>query len=568
MVQKMRLIIEREISGVHNAAYLLGFCAFLSQLLALVRDKLLAHHYGAGITLDIYYSAFRIPDFIFATVASLVSISVLIPFLAKLFEKEDEGQKGKAKAFINTVFSGYMMLMVVVSAVAFILMPYLSKLVMPTLFDGNHQALSNELITLSRILLLQPIALGLSSLLGSITQVTRRFFLYALSPLFYNASIIAGILFLAPSWGLRGIMWGVVGGSILHFAIQIPYIARLKLIPVFSFKERWKDLWEVMKLSLPRTLALSLFSVELIFITFYASTMQEGSIAIFNLALNLQSVPFAIIGVSYSLAAFPTLSRLFSNGEKAKFVEHVEVAVRHIIFWALPIAGLFIVLRAQIVRTIFGSGSFNWDDTRLTAACLSLFAVSLVAQSLELLFVRAYYASGNTRKPLTINIIFSVITIILPYLLIVLWRNVPMFGYFIETLFKVEDVPGAMVLVLPLGFSLGTIGNMLVLWFVFMRDFKGSLDRAVVTFFHALSASVITGFVTYLSLGALTRFLDLTTGFGIFFQGFVAGVMGILAGVGILALMKNPELKEILAIIPRKIFKEKDVVLDAVAEID
>ncbi len=560
----MRLIIEREISGVHNAAYLLGFCAFLSQCLALVRDKLLAHHYGAGITLDLYYSAFRIPDFIFATVASLVSISVLIPFLAKLFDKEDEGDKGKAKAFIDTVFSGYMMLMIVVSAAAFVLMPYLARLIMP----GLSPDLLPDLVTLSRILLLQPIALGLSSLLGSITQVTRRFFLYALSPLFYNVSIIAGILVLAPSWGLRGIMWGVVGGSILHFAIQIPYVSSLKLLPSFSFRQRWKDLRDVVMLSLPRTLALSLFSLELIFITFYASMMHEGSIAIFNLALNLQSVPFAIIGVSYSLAAFPTLSRLFSNGEKGKFLEHVEVAARHIIFWALPITALFIVLRAQIVRTILGSGSFNWDDTRLTAACLSLFAISLVAQSLELLFVRAYYAAGNTKKPLGINIVFSLITIILPYLLIVCWKNCPTFAYFIENLFKVEDIPGSMVLVLPLGFSLGTSANMLALWIAFRRDFKGSLDRAVVTFFHALSSAVIAGFVAYLSLGALTRFLDLSTLLGIFLQGFIAGIIGILAGVGILSLLKNPELKEIMAIIPRKIFKEKNVVLDDAGKID
>ena len=120
MVRKFFSVIEREISGVHNAAYLLGFFAFLSQCLALVRDKLLAHQYGASVTLDIYYSAFRIPDFIFATVASLVSISVLIPFLAKLFEKDDEGQK-KAKDFINTVFTGYSLLMVAVSAIAFFL---------------------------------------------------------------------------------------------------------------------------------------------------------------------------------------------------------------------------------------------------------------------------------------------------------------------------------------------------------------------------------------------------------------------------------------------------------------
>lgn len=557
MVRKFFSVLEGEVSGVHNAAYLLGFCAFLSQCLALVRDKLLAHHYGAGLTLDIYYSAFRIPDFIFATVASLVSISVLIPFLAK--------REGNLKPFINSIFTSYLLLMVAVSAVGFIFMPFFSQLVMPTLPDG---ALRDELILLSRILLLQPIALGISSLLGSITQLNRRFFLYALSPLFYNSAIILGIVFLAPQFGLRGIMWGVVAGSIFHFAIQLPYIASLKLLPSFSFRHSWKELKEVMLMSLPRTLTLSLASLELIFITFYASMMQEGSISVFNLALNLQSVPFAIIGVSYSLAAFPTLTRLFSSGDRVKFIEHVEVAARHIIFWAFPVTALFIVLRAQIVRVILGSGSFNWDDTRLTAACLSLFVVSLVAQSLELLFVRAYYAAGNTKKPLFINLIFSFITIALPFLFILLWKSMPTFGYFVETLFKVQDIPGAIVLALPLGFSIGTLLNMLVLWFAFKMDFKGVFNKAGVTLFHSFSTAVIIGFVSYISLGALDRVFDVHTTVGIFFQGFTAGIIGILSGLGVLTILKNPEFKEIMAIIPRKIFREKNVVFDETTKID
>lgn len=565
MVRKIFSLIEREVGGIHNAAYLLGICAFLSQCLALVRDKLLAHHFGAGTLLDVYYSSFRIPDLIFALVASLVSISVLIPFLAKMFEKDKEGNHEEAKRFIDTLFSAYMLLMIAVSAIAFALMPYVAKIIMPNLTDP---ALQKELVFLSRILLLQPIALGISNLLGSITQVTRRFFLYALSPLLYNASIIVGIVFLAPRYGLQGIVWGVVAGSVLHFAIQLPYIGSLKLIPSFSFSHHFKELKKVALLSLPRTITLSLFNLELIFITLYASWMPEGSISIFNFALNLQSVPFAIIGVSYSLAAFPTLSKLFSSGEKSKFVEHVEVAARHIIFWSLPITGLFIVLRAHIVRTILGSGNFNWDDTRLTAACLALFTISLIAQGIELLFIRAYYASGNTRKPLIIGIISSAVTIFLPYLFIVFWTRVPVVGYFIETLFKVNDIPGGIVLALPLGYSLGTILNMMVLWICFNRDFKGSLNKVFVTFLHSFGASVIMGFVTYLSLGALATHLDTTTFLGIFVQAFVSGIVGILAGIGVFSLLRSPELKEVFGIIPQKIFRAKNVVLDDTDKIE
>ena len=101
MVKRFFNLLNREISGLHQAAYLLGFFAICSQVLALVRDRILAAEFGAGNTLDLYYSAFRIPDILFVVVASIVSISVLIPFLIERFERSD----GEAKEFIDTVFS-------------------------------------------------------------------------------------------------------------------------------------------------------------------------------------------------------------------------------------------------------------------------------------------------------------------------------------------------------------------------------------------------------------------------------------------------------------------------------
>src|SRR3989344_1754703 len=89
MVKQLFNFLNREVDGLHQAAYLLGFFAFLSQLLALVRDRLLAHSFGAGETLDLYYAAFRIPDFLFATIASLLSLYALLPVLSKL-EREHE----------------------------------------------------------------------------------------------------------------------------------------------------------------------------------------------------------------------------------------------------------------------------------------------------------------------------------------------------------------------------------------------------------------------------------------------------------------------------------------------
>lgn len=562
MVRRIFSFLHREVNGVHNAAYLLGIFAFLSQLLALIRDRLLAHSFGAGILLDTYYGAFRVPDFLFNSIASLVSISVLIPFLSgRIIDGLNGGKEesADAKKFMDDVFTAFFMLVIAASVVAYFLLPYLAHLIMPSLKDPVS---INRFILLSRILLLQPIALGLSNLLGSITQVTHKFYLYAVSPLLYNLAIIVGVVVLYPIFGLKGIVIGVVIGSLLHVGIQVPYIMNIGLLPKFSTSLNFETLKKVVMISLPRTLTLSLNSLELIFITSYASFMAFGSISIFNLSLNLQSVPFAIIGVSYSLAAFPTLSKLFGSGEKEKFLDHITVAARHIIFWSLPVMALFVVLRAHIVRVILGSGSFNWDDTRLTAACLALFTFSLVAQGLELLFIRGYYASGNTKKPLIINVISSILTITLPYVFIKIFANYDGFRYFMESLFKVNDIPGSSVLMLPLGYSIGTLVNMVVLWISFTRDFKVSFRSVFRTFRQSLSAGVMMGFVSYLFLNLFSRVFETTTLVGIFLQAFCSGLIGIATGILILRLLKNVEIKEILKVIPNKFVKPRMVVLE------
>jgi putative peptidoglycan lipid II flippase len=302
---------------------------------------------------------------------------------------------------------------------------------------------------------------------------------------------------------------------------------------------------------------LGVSQIAIIALLGMASFMKEGSIAVFNFSFNLQSVPLSIIGVSYSIAAFPTLARLFSTGEKNKFMEEIVISARHIIFWSIPISVLFIVLRAQVVRTILGAGEFNWDNTRLTAAALALFAVSVVAQSLILLFVRGYYAMGNTKKPLIISSISGVLIIVLSFIFIKIFEACPQFQYFIGSLFRVDDIAGISILMLPLGYTTALLINGLLLWISFGREFEGFTRSLTATLFQSFSASVVMGFVAYLGLNIFDDWFNLNKLYGIFLQGLFAGILGIIAGVIILKLLGNKEIQEIWTTLHHKIWKAK-----------
>lgn len=548
MVKRLLQLLDREQRGLHEAAYLLGFFALLSQLLGFLRDRLLAAEFGAGAALDVYYAAFRVPDFIFIVSASAVSLSVIIPFLSR---KMAEG-KDAARAFLDSIFTAFFLCIIAVSVAAFFAAPFLAV----TLFPGFSEGAQTDTALLMRIMLLQPILLGLSNLFASVTQLSRRFLIYAVSPLLYNAGIIAGILFLYPVLGISGLAWGVVLGALLHFLIQIPAIMRQGFLPWFMLRLRFSELREVLALSLPRTLALSAQNISVLALTALGSLFGVGSIAVFNFAWNLQSVPLAIVGASYSLAAFPTLAGLWSAGAREKFLETVSASVRHILFWSLPALVLFIVLRAQIVRTVLGAGAFDWADTRLTAAAVALFAVSVAAQSLSLLFTRAYYAAGKTKVPVVVSLFGAAFIIGFSFLFVRWFAEASLLRYFIESLLRVSDIAGTEVLMLPLAYSLGVSGSAIAFWLLYERQFA-RMPTALRSFWQSFAASVIMGFVAYLLLNVFDDVFALQTALGIFSQGLLAGLGGIAVGATVLYFLGSQEIREVWRTLHHKIWKAK-----------
>ena len=214
------------------------------------------------------------------------------------------------------------------------------------------------------------------------------------------------------------------------------------------------------------------------------------------------------------------------------------------------------VLRAQIVRTVLGAGAFDWNDTRLTAAALALFAVSVVAQSLILLFTRGYYAAGRTRVPLIVSLCGAGATIGFSFLLVKLFAEVSPLRYFVESLLRVSNIPGTEVLILPLAYSLAVSGSAFAFWLLYERQFE-KLSAALRTFWQSFASSVIMGFVAYLLLNVFDNVFNLQTALGIFSQGLCAGVGGIAAGGTVLYFLGSQELREVWRTLHRKIWKAK-----------
>ncbi len=541
--------MSRETQGLHQAAFVLASATIGAKILALLRDRLLASNFGADKTLDVYYASFRIPDFLYVFSLFLVSATALIPLLLDKKEKSLD----ESRLFLNSIFSVFFFLMCFSCAAVYFLIPYLSSFVAPGFSAGDR----DFLIKLSRILLFSPFLLGLSNLVSSVTQSFKRFFVYAMSGILYNVGIISGVVFFYPFLGLRGVAWGVALGALMHFSIQIPSLLHLGYFPRFTLDIRWADVKKVIYLSFPRTLGLTTNQLVTTVITSMASFLAAGSIAVFNLAINLEAIPLGVIALSYSVAAFPDLAHKFLKNEKEKFIAEVVLAARHLIFWLLPASVLFIVLRAQIVRIVLGAGAFTWADTRLTAASLALFSLSLFAEGLILLFVRAFYAAGKTRVPLFINLCSSLFVVAAAGCFLFLFKYSPECHHFLEHVLRVEGVPGTSMLILPLAYSLGNILNFLLLLWVFEKHFDNFFHLVKKSFLQVFSVSIIIGFIVYALLNLFAEIFSINTFVGIFFQGFLSGIIGLLFAIFLFRVLKNEEFGEISASFSKKLFRKK-----------
>ncbi len=546
MVRKFVTLFYKEIKGLHQAAYILAIFAFASQLLAIVRDRMLAHTFGAGVELDIYYSAFRIPDLLFVVFASVLSVYVLIPFVAKARKKSNEN----AASLLSTVFTAFIIGYIILVIVLYIFTPYFAKVLFPALFSQNP----DTLVSLMRILLIQPLFLGISSLFGVITQMQKKFVIYALSPIIYNVGIIIGIVYFYPTLGLQGLGWGVVLGAILHMMVQIPIFVTSAI--KFNFAvPKLAVLKEIVIVAIPRAITLSLNQVVLLMLTIFAAAMTLGSVSVFQLAFNLQSVPLTIIGVSYSVAAFPVLANYIADSDFLKFKQYVQTAFKHIIFWALPITALVIILRAHIVRLTLGSGNFNWDDTKLTAALLAVFVVALVFQSINLLIIRAFYANSNTRTPLLAVSISSLFSVFLAYVAYTYLYNVDYIRNTVEFIFRLQETRGTEVIMLPLGYIIGILIQTLILLACLMRVFPGILKNLARSIYTSLLAALLGGGAAYATLQIIVDGINQDTFIGVFLQGATAGVIGVLFIYITYTLTKSPELKEIKSALSKRFNK-------------
>ncbi|OGZ33366.1 MAG: murein biosynthesis integral membrane protein MurJ [Candidatus Portnoybacteria bacterium RBG_13_41_18] len=545
---KIFSFLNGQSKSIASAAILLGAASLASKFLGMIRERLLVGAFGAGDNLDAYFAAFQIPNFAFNLLVSATLSVAFIPVFCEYLNRD----KREAWKIASSVLNLMIIIMGFLSLIFFIFAPQLVKIISPG-YSGEKYDLT---LNLTRILLLSPWFFSISAIFSAILNSFRSFVLVAIAPLVYNLSIIAGILFLAPIWGIYGVAVGVVGGAFLHILVQVPGVKKIGFVwqAIIDYADR--GVKTIFKLIIPRILSIDISQISQLIGTIIGSTLMVGSVAIFNLIYNIEAVPIGVFAVSFVVSAFPNLSHAIARQDKASFKNDFSYTVRQILFFLLPLAILTFIFRAQIVRLIIGTSNLTWDETRLASGVLAIFAVSFIFQGIGPLLSRAFFALKNTITPLVVSLFSILINLSATFIFLLLLDNNSGFTRFLISTLKLDGLSDIRALALPFGFSVASIFYAVAL-LLFLRNKFGYLDgkKIFISFLKYLLAGLIAGFVGYAGLYFIEPFINTLTFLGILIQLVFATIIALAAFTIVALLLRSEEMVSFVNSIERKMGK-------------
>jgi putative peptidoglycan lipid II flippase len=410
-VKKLKQFLPKS-AIIHITGYLV-ILSILSRLLGLLRDRLLTSNFETSI-LDAYFSAFRIPDFLYNILILGTLSSAFIPLFSKLIHRKDKQQE--AQSLVDDVLLIVGVVMGVISVIMVVFAPYLVKLVAIS-YEGQK---FTDTVTLTRIMAISPFIFSISSVLSSVLNAYKKFIIVALAPIVYNIGIIIGIIYFYPIWGVPGLGYGVVLGAILHLLIQIPSVLKLNISLKVDTKLYIKNLKRLWDLYWPRLLVIDTAMLSLFIGTIIASTRPDA-VTYFTLAFNLNALPLGVIAISFATAIFPYLTEAYAKKDEKAFRDYVIGGISKNLLLLIPIMMLMLNFRAQIVRIVYGGGGFTWAATETTFETFTILALSIPFQGLIPLLSRTLFARHDTKTPMIVGIISMLINIVLAIILSHYW---------------------------------------------------------------------------------------------------------------------------------------------------
>ncbi len=398
-------VMVRKQTEIVSVASMLIVIGLATKVLGLIFNALAAGYLGTT-AYNSFIFASALPELASQVILfGAISASVL-PVLTGVLDKHGSQRFSKVfSSLINISLVLFTLAAVLIGLFAHDLLPWFIETVIQPKEEIKNIA---ELGDMLRVLMIPQVILGISVYLSTALNIYERFLVPQLAPLFYNLGRILAIFILIPFMGNSPwvLVIGTIIGSLIHLAVQVPVVLHLgvRYQLVADFKDKY--IRKIGMVAAPRIAAISGDQIRITIDKFIAFGLVNNSLALYNLAILIISVPLSVFGVSFATASFPSLAKAFNNNDRILASQIFYKVVNQIIFFSVPAAVLLLVLRVPISRMAFGvfGEEIGFLETYTIAWVILFFAPGIVFESLRTVIYRAFYAAHDTIRPLVISI--------------------------------------------------------------------------------------------------------------------------------------------------------------------
>lgn len=407
---------EKKAAGLLRSSALVSVMTFLSRILGLIRDVVIAAFLGATANADCFFVAFKIPNFLRRLFAEGAFSQAFVPVLS---EYRERGDHASVKALVDRVSGVLGGILTVVTALAVVGAPVVTMIFAPGFRDDPTKfALTSDMIRITFPYLL---LISMTGFAGAVLNSFGRFAIPAFTPVLLNVCLIAAAVLMSPYFAepAMALAWGVLMAGIVQLTFQLPFLQRIHMLPCPRWG--WKDdgVQRVVQLMIPALFGVSVSQINLLLDTVLASFLPTGSISWLYYSDRLVELPLGVFAIAIATVILPKLSRLKAGGDEVAFAKTLDWGLRGVLLIAVPAAVALALLAETILTTLFQYGELGSRDVGMAALSLQAYTAGLIAFMLIKVLAPGFYARQDTKTPVRIGIIAMVANMVFNIALVI-----------------------------------------------------------------------------------------------------------------------------------------------------
>jgi len=375
---------------------------FLSRVLGFIRDLVIARVFGAGLATDAFFVAFKLPNLLRRLFAEGAFSQAFVPILA---EYRNRRGAEETRVLVDHVSGALAAVLFIVTLIGVVAAPLIILATAPG-FAGTPGKFDLT-VDLLRITFPYIFFISLTALAGGILNTYSRFAVPAVTPTLLNLSFIGFALWGAPYFDppITALAWAVFAGGAAQLALQVPFLARMGLLPRFKLKLRDAGVWRILRQMGPAVFGVSISQVSLVINVIFASFLVSGSVSWLYYADRLMEFPMGLLGAALGTILLPSLARHHAEHSPQAYSELLDWGLRLTFLLAAPAAVALALLAVPLVATLFHYGAFGAEDVYATRRAVVAYSVGLIGLVMVKVLAPGFYARQDIRTPVKIALV-------------------------------------------------------------------------------------------------------------------------------------------------------------------